>query len=245
MIRKTPALLAIAAIFVSTLSFAEEFVSDDDLFADDFEQTTRPVADPFKGANKAIFKFNDYVYLKLLKPVSKGYEKVMPNIAEKGIHNFFENLKYPRRLVSNVLQLKFKQAGKETGKFLIDTTVGLGGTIAVSKGIPSLETTNEDLGQALGKWGVGHGFYIVVPFLGPTTLRDGFGRIGESYLNPTSRRWDLVTEWEERLALTSLDVINESPQLIEFYESFLSASIAPYEGIKDGYIQGREKQVAE
>lgn len=219
-------------------------IDEDDLFADDFgSRPATSVADPLKPVNKAIFKFNDFVYLKLMKPVAKTYANVMPDPAEKGIHNFFQNLEYPKRLVGNVLQLKLGQASKETGKFLVNSTAGIGGFVNVAGDIPALQTTKEDLGQAFGSWGLGHGFYLVLPILGPTSLRDGIGGLGERYLEPTSRHWDIVKKWEERAALDAIEILNESPKLVEFYESFLQASFDPYEGVKNGYIQGRDKAV--
>ena len=153
---------------------AEGYIDESDLYDDDeFEESASHIADPLKGFNKAVFKFNDFAYVKVMRPISRGYENMMPDPAEKGLKNFFTNLKYPVRLTGSLLQFKFKRAGQETGKFLLNTTIGLGGFMNPAKDVEGLNPPKEDIGQALGRWGIGHGFYLVLPLLGPTSLLSG------------------------------------------------------------------------
>ncbi|MCH6256909.1 VacJ family lipoprotein [Puniceicoccaceae bacterium K14] len=237
----------IAAFGLASISSAQEVDDDEDFFNEDLEESTSGanVADPFEKVNRGIFAFNDFVYLKLFKPVAKTYSNVMPDPAEKGIGNFFKNIKYPVRLTGNVLQLKLGQASKETGSFLIDTTVGLAGFIDVSGTIPELETTEEDIGQALASWGIGNGFYFVMPFMGPTTLRDFVGGRADSYVDPLSEPWSPIEKWETRAVGNTVELINNSPQLIDIYERVKESAIDPYEAFKDGYLQIRTKQIEE
>ncbi len=236
----------LAFVSESLLYSQEDYVSEDDLFADDGEYEDQPsVPDPIRGFNRAMFNFNDFFYLNILKPVSKGYRAVMPDDAEKGISNFFDNVNYPIRFAGNVLQFKFREAGQETGKFLVNTTVGMGGFFKISDDFDMFNTPPEDIGQAFGAWGMGHGFYIVLPFLGPTTLRDGIGRIGDNYAHPIPEPWTLVDESEYRISLQALDIVNDSPNLLNVYESLKGSAIDPYESVKDAYIQRRAKEVAQ
>lgn len=156
-------------LFLSFPVIADEF-SEDELLDDDYlmEETTdqsTAVFDPFEPVNRFVFKFNDKLYTYVLTPVSHGYEAAVPGFARTGIHNFFHNLRAPLRIGNNLLQGKVKNAGKETGEFLFNTVLGFLGFIDSAKVIPALQTPNEDLGQTFGKWGIGSGPYLVLPFL--------------------------------------------------------------------------------
>ena len=108
-----------------------------------------------------------------------------------------------------------------------------------------LNPPKEDIGQALGSWGIGHGFYLVLPVLGPTTLRDGIGGIGGRTVHPVSRPWSQVEESEYRLGIQALESVNDSPDLMDAYESMMESAVYPYEAVKDAYAQRRAAQVAE
>ncbi|MEM9158509.1 MAG: VacJ family lipoprotein [Verrucomicrobiota bacterium] len=236
--------LALAASLAFTGGLAadeeEEFLDANSLFEDEAKDLS--IVDPLRPINKAIFNFNDFVYLKALKPVSKGYQAIMPDQAEKSVGNFFNNLKYPSRLVGNLMLVKLKQATQETGKFLVDTTIGIGGLLKPSKDIDGLNPPKEDIGQGLASWGLGHGFYVVLPFSGPTSLRDGIGNFGDSYVEPIPEPWSQVDESAVRLGLQGLEIINDSPTLLEAYEALKESAIDPYEAMKDAYLQRRNAQ---
>lgn len=140
-------------------------------------------SDPIEPVNRGIFWFNERVDQNVFGPVAHGYDYVMPDDAQVGVTNFFKNLRYPTYLLSDLLQAKFEQALDHTGRFLINTTVGLLGFIDVAKdvGLPDKE---EDFGLAFASWGVGPGPYIVLPFLGPSNLRDTVGLVFDTITNP-------------------------------------------------------------
>src|SRR5688572_17843204 len=140
-------------------------------------------SDPLEGWNRGVYKFNEKADKYVLRPVAKGYDKVMPGFARTGVRNFFSNLLYPTVIVNDLLQLKFKQFGADTGRLLANTLVGLGGLLDVATSV-GLEQHDEDFGQTLGYWGVGPGWYLMLPFLGPTDNRDFIGQFADSQTSP-------------------------------------------------------------
>src|SRR5690348_11852882 len=139
--------------------------------------------DPWEPLNAKFFEFNRQLDRWVLKPVAKGYNAVVPNIVQVGISNFFYNSRVTPRFLNNIFQGKFKGAGIEAGRFLINTTVGIGGFFDVAQRF-NLTTPEEDLGQTLGFYGIKPGPYIMVPLLGPYTVRDLAGYAGDIALNP-------------------------------------------------------------
>lgn len=246
--------MRIGLIVTAALSFllntrAEDFIDMDslmeidDLLDDDSISESPSIADPLEGLNRTIFGINDYVYKKLFKPFTRQYVRVVPKEARKGVDNFFHNLEYPVRLTGNLLQLKIGRATQETGKFLINTTVGIGGFMNVTKDDPTLDVPEEDIGQALGAWGMKHGFYIVIPLLGPSSLRDLAGRVGGNLVDPISEPWSQVDDSQDRLILQATDTINDLPEIIDLYTSITDSAIDPYTAVRDGYAQFRAHQV--
>ncbi len=152
------------------------------------EPSGEPVAeervyDPLEGFNRAMFAFNDTVDVYLFEPVASGYDSITPEFLQQRVRNVFETLGYPKYLVSDLVQLKFGQAAEHTGRFLVNATLGLAGIfdVATEMGLPA---HREDFGTALHYHGVPAGPYLVLPFVGPTNFRDGFGRIVDSFLDP-------------------------------------------------------------
>lgn len=141
-------------------------------FADD-------AGDPWEGMNRSVFEFNEGLDKYVAKPVAQGYQAVTPQIVDTGITNFFSNLEDVLIIVNDVFQLKPIQAASDTARFLVNSTVGLLGFFDVASHI-GLPKHNEDLGQTLGYWGVGAGPYVMLPILGPSNVRDSFGRAGDS-----------------------------------------------------------------
>ena len=136
------------------------------------------VNDPLERANRAIFRFNRKADQFVLRPVASGYHSITPDPLERSISRFFVNLSSPIVIVSDLLQGKLKQAGADTGRFLLNSTVGVLGFLDVATQV-GLEYHDEDFGQTLGRWGLEQGPYFIVPIFGPYTLRDGFGRVLE------------------------------------------------------------------
>ncbi|MDR1284186.1 MAG: VacJ family lipoprotein [Opitutaceae bacterium] len=216
---------------------------------DDFDEYALPeVFDPLEPLNRLTFKFNEGVYDYVLRPVSKGYAKVVPGPVRSGLTNFFDNIRFPVRFVGCVLQGKFRRAGKETGKFVVNTLGGLGGFIRQSDNVPALaDVPREDLGQTFGRWGIGAGPYLVLPILGPGSVRDTVGQVGDSLLNPVG--WRVTKEevfggWEVQTAVYATDVINETPDLLRIFDAAAGKNaIDPYIATRNAYLQYREAAV--
>jgi phospholipid-binding lipoprotein MlaA len=223
------------------------FLSEEDLY--DEEVSAGPVAsDPLEAINRITFGLNDYVYAYVLGPVADGYTYITPDPVEKGAKNFFNNLSYPVRLVGNLLQGRLQGAWVETGRFAINTTVGIAGIFTPADTVGGFEPiAKEDVGQALGAWGVGEGPYLVLPLLGPSNLRDLGGLIGDAAAHPTSEPFSLIDswDWEWKTALTVTEIVVESPTIIERYNQLKGSSIDPYGSMKNGYTQLRRAAIAE
>ena len=204
--------------------------------------------DPIEPVNRAIFDFNDSVDVHVLEPVARAYKENLPDPIYKGIGNFFSNLQYPSFLVSDIIQGKFEQALDHTGRFLVNTTVGLLGFIDVAKdiGLPSHE---EDFGIALAYHGVPAGPYLVVPFWGPTNVRDGIGSIVDGFLNPIG--WVGYTNLDSgtKLAIAAgalgLRIVNTRAGLLQGIETAKESSVDYYLSIQGAYYQYRHGLVTD
>lgn len=240
-------LTAVTVTISASLSFAQDEGLDmEELFEDDFEEpATEPINDPLEGLNRTFFGFNDVFYSKVAKPFARTYAKVMPDPVERGIGNVFDNVKFPSRFVSNVFQGRFGNAGKETGQFLINTTAGIGGIFKVSDEFPELGTSKEDFGQTLGSWGIGHGFYFVMPFMGPTSLRDFTADFVDDTVEPLPKPISQIDDDTDRTALRIIEFTNRLPALMELYDSMQRSAVDPYASMRDAYTQRRARQVAE
>ncbi len=216
---------------------------DEDLgFLDEeAEEEVVEVADPLSPWNRAMFHFNDKLYFWALKPLARGYRAVIPKPARSGVKNFFHNLTMPIRMVSCILQGKGRAASAELTRFLINSTVGVLGFGNPAKRWPELNPSEEDLGQTLAIYGIGNGFYIVWPILGPSTLRDSVGMVGDWFLNPVS----YVEPTEAYLEIWTIEKVNETSFRIGDYESLKEAAIDPYVAFRNAYIQYRKKKVEE
>jgi phospholipid-binding lipoprotein MlaA len=205
------------------------------------ENNVVTIADPIKPWNTAMYHVNDKFYFWLLKPASQGYSTVVPEDIRLSVSNFFKNLTTPIRFVSSLLQLKVKKAGNELVRFVYNSTAGIGGLADVAKTDLDIKRHEEDLGQTFGHYGIGHGFYIVWPILGPSSLRDTVGRVGDWFLDPVN----YVTPAEASLGITAYDRVNETSFYIGDYEDLKKSAIDPYVSIRDAYTQNRKKKVEE
>lgn len=238
---------AFGLIGVSSMSAQSAFLNEEDFYEEDVLSGSR-VNDPLEAINRVTFDINDFVYLNLLEPLANGYQAITPDPVEKGASNFFRNLKYPVRLAGNLLQGRFEGAWVETGRFAINTTVGVAGIFTPADSVEGFEPIPvEDVGQALGSWGIGEGPYLVLPLLGPSNLRDLGGFVGDRAVNPLQEPFSLIDDWdwEWRLALTGSELIATSPTIIERYLKFKGSSIDPYGSMKNGYTQYRRSAVEE
>ncbi len=217
------------------------WADDTDLFGGGLNRATPAVADPLEPVNRVVFQFNDKLYFWVLKPIAKGYRFVIPEPARLGVHNFFYNLLTPVRLVNCLLQGKIKAGGAELGAFIVNTTGGVLGNWRPSEREPSFKGSDEDLGQTLAKWGVGNGFYLVLPLLGPSTLRDAVGTAGDGFLDPVY----YVNPTEDAVAISAFRTVNHTSLHIGDYEAIKNAAIDPYAAFRDGYLQYRAEKIRE
>jgi len=213
---------------------------DGEDFDFDEGEMTPLVRDPLAPFNRAMFQFNDKIYFWVLKPAAKGYRTVVPTIVRTGVKNFFYNLATPLRFLSCILQGKVKAAGGELVRVMANSTVGLLGILDVTQSYPELNPDEEDLGQVFGVWGIGNGFYLVLPFLGPSTLRDGIGWVAGRYAYPTF----YLNSWGAVIGIWAIDVVNTTSFRIGDYETLKNAAIEPYEAFRDAYIQYRNKELS-
>ncbi|MBI9089174.1 MAG: VacJ family lipoprotein [Desulfobacterium sp.] len=221
---------------------AQEEVADD-LF-DDYIETGEEhlVPDPLYWFNYGMYTFNDKLYFWVMKPVSRGYGRVVPGLIRTGIDNMFNNLLFPVRFVNSVFQGKIRGAGSELGIFAVNSTMGFLGFARPAQDVFAMEMSKEDLGQTLGSYSVKEGFYLVLPFLGPSTLRDLVGTVGDSFLSPIN----YVTPESASFGLRAFDAVNSfSLMRVGDYETLKQAAVDPYVAIKDGYIQLRRKRIQE
>lgn len=206
--------------------------------ADDVAQT----ADPLEGWNRMWFGFNDKMYFWALKPVAQGYSYVVPERPRLWVHNFFNNLMYPVRFTSLMLQAKFDAAAVETSRFIGNTAFGLGGLADItadSKPFRPIPSTDQDLGLTFGYWGMDNGFYLVWPFIGPSTGRDTLGYAGDYFLTPTS----YLHPWYWSMGTKTYDKVNEVSMRIGDYEALKDASVDPYVAVRDAYLRLRFKKM--
>jgi len=217
-------------------SAAGDLAAEDDLELLDTPST--PVADPLYPWNRVMFKFNDKFYFWLLKPVSRAYRTVVPGLARTGVENFFNNLGAPKRFVSNVLQLKGREATIELGKFMINSTWGVLGFGNLFAGNPETKIPDADLGLTLAHYGVGSGPYVVWPFLGSSTLRDTVGWAGGLTVDPLSYIHPITASLGGR----TYSMVNYTSFRIGDYESLKDASIDPYLATRDAYLQYRAEK---
>lgn len=209
--------------------------SQDDDFTDTGDEGIE-VSDPFQSFNRAMFKFNDAAYVHVLKPIARGYRTVVPQGGRESISNFFSNLLAPVRIVNSTIQLKGLDASNETFRFLINSTIGVFGLFDVAKNDFKINIKKEDFGQTLGHYGIGNGPYIVIPFLGPSTIRDGIGLLVDgTWLDPLA----YIDETGERIAVKLVDVETTISLDKDTYESIKKDSLDPYIFLRDAYIQHR------
>ncbi len=194
-------------------------------------QSTDP-RDPWEGFNRSIFSFNDTAERWVLKPVAKGYTAVTPDPVEQGVSNFFSNLLELRNVLNDVLQWKWGQAGNDFGRFLINSTLGVAGIFDVARHLDLPKSDGEDFGQTLATWGVGSGPYLVLPFLGPSTVRDTVVLPVDWATDPVS----YIDHVPTRNSVRALDFIDKSTLLLDV-GGLVSGD--KYIFYREGYLQNR------
>jgi len=198
--------------------------------------------DPWEKFNEKMFNFNYNLDKHVLKPAAKGYNFVVPDMFQTMIDNAFTNLRMPSRFVNKVLQLKLVDASKEMGRFLINSTLGVGGLFDVARQEMGLERQKADLGQTLGIWGFGPGPYLVLPLLPPLTVRDGIGFAGDGAMNPLSY---YIPFWPESLAMKAGDAVNDRSLNLDLFQGFEESTVDLYSSVRNGYLQRRNRLIKE
>jgi phospholipid-binding lipoprotein MlaA len=195
-------------------------------------------ADPLEPWNRGVYQFNDVLDRNVLKPVATAYQESVPELLRRGVGNFFGNLGDAWTTVNSVLQLKGQAAGESFTRFWVNTVFGLGGVLDVASEM-QIPRHNEDFGQTLGYWGIGSGPYLVLPLLGPSTVRD-------TAALPAEWRGDLVTHLEPGSTRTSLfvtRVVDRRARLLKQESLMDQAALDKYSFLRDSYLQYRRNLV--
>jgi phospholipid-binding lipoprotein MlaA len=220
--------------------------------AGDTDLTDAPVQntnDPWQRLNRTTFRFNDELNTYVSRPVAHRYAAIVPRRVRTGVANFFDNLNYPVRFINSVLQGKITRSAQETGKFVINSTAGVGGLIRVSDHISSLaDVPAEDFGLTLGVWGICPGPYIVIPVLGPSDCRDLAGFAGDFAMNPLN--WHTLGIIHHAfipnavgIALSGTRFVNGLPKSVESYDQLKAEAVDPYIAMRDAYLSYRAARV--
>lgn len=235
---------------------------DDELF-DPFDESPNDAQfeeyDPLEPVNSVVFEFNYRLDKYVIKPIAKVYNFFIPPDVQQSFSNVFQNIRFFPRLLNNLLQAKFEGAGIEMSRFLINSTLGVGGLFDPAGIMFELKTPSEDLGQTLGTYGVGPGPFLIIPFFGPFTLRDGVGFIGDGFLDPfnwfilpfvkTNSIPQLVQDRSNirtiRLGLTGEEAVNLRALNLEKFQGVEEGTLDLYGAIRNGYLQQRLNAIRE
>jgi phospholipid-binding lipoprotein MlaA len=202
-----------------------------------------PIYDPLEPFNRAVFQFNTYVDFMILKPVTWLYKSALPEFMQNSVSSFLNNLASPVYMLNHLLQGNFRGFEATLHRFVINSTLGIGGLIDVASyhGLPNKDAA--DFGQTLGVWGMGHGAYLVLPIVGPSSLRDGTGRVVDTVADPFNQIWmDSETEWPiyTRAGLT---IIDKRAKYGEQYDKVMGTAVDPYVTFRSIYSQRRAYMV--
>jgi phospholipid-binding lipoprotein MlaA len=204
----------------------------------DYEaEATTP--DPLQPFNRLMFSLNDKLYFYALKPLGQGYAAVLPENFRQSLGNAFDNLRAPGRSLNSLLQGDPLGAAKEVACFVINTCLGFAGLLTPSQGLEALDPAPQptDTGLTLGTWGLGHGVYLVWPFLGPSSLRDSLGRVGDAFLDPLT----YVEPDPASMGLKAGERVNAVSLRLGDYEELIKSTLDPYTAVKDAYLQHRDQ----
>lgn len=205
---------------------------------------TQTNKDPLEGVNRGVYKFNDVTDKVIFKPIATGYKAITPTPVRKGVNNFFNNLGSITTVLNDLLQLKFAHAFTDAGRFVINSTFGLAGLIDVA-GMDNIAQHKEDFGQTLGYWGAGNGAYLVLPILGPSSVRDTTGLVFDTFttdpITYVHRGGNVATSnW-----LRTAQFIDKRTELLDAKDLVDDASLDPYAFARDAYMQRRDSLIAD
>ncbi len=230
-------LLVLVATWAASSPAAVDFL-DDESYADNGEEMQVP--DPLEPFNRAMFTFNDRLYLWVLEPVATGYSKLLPADIRGSIANFFYNLGEPVRSVNFLLQGRFKDSGLVLGRFAINSTCGIFGLADPAGQEFAIAPIRTTMGETLATWGIGDGLYLVAPLFGPSTVRDLTGTIFDGLAMSTYYPWN-----DDALTMATAqgaNTVNRFSLHLGEYEDLKKLSFDPYVAFRNGYFQMRDKK---
>jgi phospholipid-binding lipoprotein MlaA len=197
----------------------------------------RVESDPWEPLNRPLYRVHTTIDNVTMKPLAKGYRKIMPGPVRKGVSNFFRNLTTPRSIINNLLQGKPKQGFSEVGRFLFNSTLGVGGLIDIAS-MGGMEEYREDFGQTAAVWGIPNGPYVMLPILGPQTLRDAI-------LMPANIKFDPLYHYDNSSVRDKLYILRLIDLRYQFLtaDKFLESSKDPYITTRESYLQNREYEI--
>jgi phospholipid-binding lipoprotein MlaA len=195
--------------------------------------------DPWESWNRGVYRVNDKLDRAFAKPVAKTYVRFVPSPIRTGVRNFFDNLGTPTVMINDALQGKLRAAGNDLGRFLLNSTVGIGGILDPAS-VAGLAKNNEDFGQTLGVWGVHTGPFVELPILGPSDLRDGPARLVDAYTNPHAYIRNSGVKW----GLYGVYLVDERAALLPLDDT-LKNVYDPYAFVRDAYLQRRAYLVSD
>ena len=235
----------IISFLIILLSFNVLATAADDVktSSDDFETTTYEdeIYDPLEGLNRAVFGFNNVADKIVLEPIAKGYRK-LPSPVQSGVGNFINNLKLPLVALNQLLQGQGKNAVESTGRFFVNSTIGIFGLIDVADNI-GLEQKEEDFGQTLATWGVGDGFYVVLPLFGPSNIRDTTGMVMTMMTDPVNSYASNQGEaWVIPLR-TAANAVDQRSKIIDEVNALRDNSVDYYAAVRSSYYQNRKAAI--
>ena len=245
----SPLLLAQASSEESSDEEADEEYEDDEDYEDDDEyddeeEDVQLIPDPIMEFNYGMWVFNDRLYFWVLKPTAQVYGFVVPEEIRMGVKNMFYNIRFPGRFINCLLQGKGGKAKDEFFSFFVNTTAGFLGFANVASYYEGLPPSPEDFGQTFAVWGADSGAFLMLPFFGPSSLRDGLGKIPDTLADPIFwLTWN--EDWWVGIAVRAYEVVNETSLRIGDYEALKEASLDPYTAIRNAWVQNRNKLIAE
>lgn len=223
----------------------------EDEFEEEFaEKETNDTYDPLSGYNRAMTSFNDTVIIYGLNPIAEAYATILPQPLRLGISNFVHNIRFPIRFTNNLLQGKFQNSSDELERFIVNSTVGLAGLMDPAKHYMNIHPHNEDFGQTLGHYGIGSGFHVVLPFIGPSNVRDIAGISVDAYLSPLVNirgleNYKIPQNLGESAAIYAVHLINKTSLHLGEYEDLKKDAVDLYPFLRDVYEQKRDSEIEE
>lgn len=226
-------------LFSSFPAFAVEANQEED---PSLELEAEPeINDPLEPVNRAIFKFNSIIDKYALRPVAIGYRYVVPAWGRQRVTNFFYNLSEPVTAINSTLQADPENAFTSTWRFLFNSTIGVGGLFDAADDL-GLKRRPEDFGQTLGKWGYADPPYIVIPFLGPSSVRDGFGMVVDYYSNPFYNGM-VIDDETTKIAMTAVNVVDKRTNALPLTDDVEKNALDPYVTYRSYYLQNRTNKI--